>query len=126
MQPSQIREYTVGARSTDTFGRVLCNAREHHFVIDGPAQNGCPGEAVTPVEMFLASIGACGVELVQVVAREQGLPVPKIELTIDGMIDRSKPVRTDFTVLNQVRLRFRIGGVAQREAEDLVERFKGR
>ena len=43
-----IRQYATEAQSTDTFGRVLCTARNHHFVIDGPVQNGCPGEAVTP------------------------------------------------------------------------------
>ena len=60
------------ARSTDTFGRVLLSARDQHFVVDGPVQNGCPGEAVTPGEIFLAGVAACGVELVQVFAREIG------------------------------------------------------
>jgi hypothetical protein len=49
---------------------VLCTARDQHFVIDGPVQNGCPGEAVTPPEAFLTGVAACGVELVQVIARE--------------------------------------------------------
>src|SRR5881394_3490915 len=66
--PSLIREYDISARSTSTFGRVLCSARTHHFIVDGPVQNGCPGEEVTPPEAFLASIAACGVELVHVIA----------------------------------------------------------
>ena len=49
---SNIREYDVRARSTDIFGRVLCSARNHQFVIDGPVQNDCPGEAITPAESF--------------------------------------------------------------------------
>lgn len=126
MEPSQIREYTVSAQSTDTFGRVQCSARNHYFVVDGPVQNGCPGEAITPVELFLSSIAACGVELVEVIAREQGLPVPTVRVTIDGMIDRSRPVRQDVTVLNSVKLAFRIGEVSAEEARDLVDRFKGR
>ena len=49
--PSQVvSDYDVSARSTDVFGWVLCGVRDHHFVIDGPVQNGCPGEEVTPVE----------------------------------------------------------------------------
>src|SRR5688572_9539320 len=40
---SQIRETTVSGQSTDVFGRVLCSARTHHFVVDGPVANGCPG-----------------------------------------------------------------------------------
>ena len=50
--PSVVREYRVDARSTDVFGRVLVSARDHHFIVDGPVQNGCPGEEVTPPELF--------------------------------------------------------------------------
>lgn len=52
--PSQVSDYDVTARSTDIFGRVLCGMRGHHFIIDGPVQNGAPGEEVTPVEAFLS------------------------------------------------------------------------
>jgi uncharacterized OsmC-like protein len=126
MSASQIREYSASAQSTDTFGRVLCGARNHHFVIDGPAQNGCPGEAVTPPEAFLAGVAACGVELVQVIAREMGLPAPQVGVAIEGMVDRSRPVRTDVTLFNRVALRFTIGGVTREQAVDLVDRFKKR
>jgi len=66
MAQADIREYAAQAASTDAFGRVLTSARNHHFVVDGPVQNGCPGEAITPDELFLASVASCGVELVQV------------------------------------------------------------
>ena len=61
---ADIRESAAQARSTDTFGRVQCTARNHYFIVDGPVQNGCPGEAVTPGELFVSAIAACGVELV--------------------------------------------------------------
>ena len=125
MAQSQIRSYAVQARSTDTFGRVLCSARDQHFVVDGPAANGCPGEAVGPGELFLAGVATCGVELVQVVAREQQL-APRISVEITGTMDRSKPVRQDLSVFNAVELHFRFEGVTQAQAEDLVERFKRR
>ena len=126
MNASQIRSYTVQARSTDTFGRVLCNARNQHFVVDGPVQNGCPGEAVNPGELFLAGVAACGVELVQVIAKEQGLAPNAIAVSIEGSMDRSRPVRKDLTVFNSVRLSFELTGVTQAQAADLIERFKGR
>jgi len=69
---TDLRHYRADAKSTDTFGRVLCSAREQHFVMDGPVWNGCPGEALTPGEAFLAAVAACGVELAQVIAREDG------------------------------------------------------
>ena len=126
MAQSQIRSYAVQARSTETFGRVLCSARNQHFVVDGPVQNGCPGEAVNPGELFLASVAACGVELVQVIAKEQQCAPTSIAVEIEGSMDRANPVRQDFTVFNAVQLRFRLAGVTQSEAEDLIERFKGR
>ena len=122
---ADVRAYTVHARSTDTFGRVLCYTRNHHFIVDGPVQNGCPGEAITPAELFLASIAACGVELVQVIGREQQL-APRINVEIEGAIDRANPVRKDLTVFNTVRLRFDLKGVTRAQGNDLIERFKGR
>lgn len=123
---SQIRETTVSGQSTDVFGRVLCSARTHHFVVDGPVANGCPGEELTPPELFLASVVACGVELTQVIAREDGLPVPDVKATIYGKLDRGNPVRTDLTVFNEVRMTFTISGVSPQEAGAIVEKFKKR
>jgi uncharacterized OsmC-like protein len=121
-----IRKSEVEAQSTDTFGRVLCSARNHHFVIDGPVQNGCPGEAVTPPEAFLAAVAACGVELLQVIARELSLPIPSARVHVEGTVDRDRPVRPDFTLFNEVRLHFVVQGVTREQASDLVERFKKR
>ncbi len=126
MAQTDIRSYAVRARSTDTFGRVLCSARDQHFVVDGPVQNGCPGEALGPAEIFIAGVAACGVELMQVIAREQQLSPRSIAVEISASMDRSQPVRQDLTVFNSVDLRFRIGGVTPEEARDLVERFKRR
>jgi uncharacterized OsmC-like protein len=121
-----IRRYETHARSTDVFGRVLCDCREHHFVVDGPVHNGCPGEEVTPGELFLAGVATCAVELVQVFAREETVPLRTVKVEIAGEIEPENPVRRDLTLFNRVRLAFRIEGVSQTEAEHLVERFKGR
>jgi uncharacterized OsmC-like protein len=126
MAQTDVRSYNVNARSTDTLGRVLCSARDQHFVVDGPVQNGCPGEAVGPAELFLAGIGACGVELVQVIAKEQQLPLRSVNVQIEGSMDRSKPVRSDVTVFNSVHLRFQLNGVSQAQGGDLIDRFKRR
>ena len=119
----ELREYSAGARSTEAFGRVLCSAREHHFVIDGPIWNGCPGEALTPGEAFLASVAACGVELTQVIGREDGSDVGPVAVRIHGVVDREHPVREDLTVFNRVEMRFEISGVDEKQARSLVERM---
>ena len=126
MASSDIRQHEAQATSTDTFGRVLCSARNHHFVIDGPEQNGCPGEEVTPAELFLSAVASCGVELVQVLAKSSGISLQGIDVTIQGLMDRSKPVRSDVTLFNSVSLQFRMKGVTDGDAKQLVEKFKGR
>lgn len=126
MAANSVRSYDVQGRSTETFGRVLCSAQKHHFIVDGPSQNGCPGEAVTPAELFLSGVAACGVELVQVIGKEQGVTIPSLTVGIRGSIDRSKPSRPDVTLFQSVEIRFDFRGIDPATAADLVERFKQR
>ena len=126
MSQGEIRNYAVNARSTDTHGRVLCNVRNHHFVIDGPVQNGCPGEEVTPAELFLSGIAACGVELLQSFAKADQVPLRGVSVEIDGTLDRGNPVRSDLSVLNSVHLRFNLRGVTEAQGAALIQRFKNR
>ena len=126
MNESTIRKYEVAARSTVVFGRVVCSARQHHFIVDGPVQNGCPGEELTPVELFLSAVASCGVELIQVIARDEEIPLRSVAVEVHGMIDRGKQARPDVTLLSQVRLRFFLEGVADPQAKLLVEGFKRR
>jgi len=104
----------------------MCSVRDHHYVIDGPAQNGCPGEEVTPGELFLSAVASCGVELLQVIARSEGLPLQGIAVTIAGEMDRARPVRADVSLFNSVSLEFQMQGVTSHAAKVLVEKFKGR
>jgi uncharacterized OsmC-like protein len=126
MAASDVREYQVEARSTETFGRVLCSARDQHFVVDGPVQNGCPGEAITPAELFLAGVAACGVELLHVIARETQAPLRSVRVSAHGVLDRSRPVRGDVSVFNSVHLAFTLDGVDPAQADELISAFKRR
>jgi uncharacterized OsmC-like protein len=126
MAQTNVRRYTVQAGSTETFGRVLCSARTQHFVVDGPVQNGCPGEAVSPAELFLAGVASCGVELVQVIAAEQNVPLQAVSATIEGLQDRGQPVRPDVSLFNQVRLEFHLRGATEEQGTQLIETFKRR
>ena len=122
MSDGDLREYRASARSTDVLGRVLCDAREQHFVIDGPVWNGCPGEALTPGEAFLAGVAACGVELAEVIARDDGIELGRVAVEVQGVVDRQRPVREDLTVFNRVWMRFDVEGTSQERAESLIER----
>src|SRR5437763_16199950 len=126
MIQKDVRQYERQARSTETFGRVLCSARTQHFVVDAPIQNGCPGEAITPGELFLSGVATCGVELVQVLARAQQVPLQAVRATIRGTLDPSKPVRPDVTLFNTVQLHFFLKCVTDVQGQQLIESFKRR
>jgi uncharacterized OsmC-like protein len=123
---STIREYDVRARSTDVFGRVLCSAREHHFIVDGPVQNGCPGEELTPAEVFLSAVAACGTELIHVIARDQNAPLARVAVRIHGVVDRARQARPGVTTFNSVHIDFTLTGVDAVQGAALVDGFKGR
>lgn len=120
------RTTSVRAESAPTFGRVLCSAREQHFVVDGPVHNGCPGEALTPPELLFSAVASCGVELMHVIAREEGIPLERVAIRIDGTIDRARQSRTDRSHYNEVVLDIVLAGVTDAQAKMLVEGFQRR
>ncbi len=126
MTQTQVRNYAARAESTNTFGRVLVSARDQHLVIDGPVQNGCPGEAITPPEAFLGGVASCGVELIHVIAKDQNIGLKGVRVEIEGTVDRSNQSRKDVTLFNSVRLRVLMNGVTEAQGRLLVEGFKGR
>ena len=119
-------DYAVRTASTDTFGRVLMQARSNHLVVDGPAKNGCPGEAVTPAELFLGGVATCAVELLAVIARELGVGLTGVEAEMGGTIDRSAQARSDVTLFTSVALGLTLHGVGDEDAAALVAAFKAR
>src|SRR5882672_5116632 len=124
--PSTLREYDITARSTDVFGRVLCGARNHHFIVDVPIQNNCPGEELTPAEVFLSGVAACGVELIHVIAKDTAVPLDTVSVKIHGVVDRANQSRPNVTTFNRVELDFVLTGVDKQRGGALVDGFKGR
>ncbi len=126
METPDAPDYVVRSASTSTFGRVLLSARDQHLVVDGPAQNGCPGEAITPAELFLGGVAACAAELVQVIARERNLSLTGVQAEMAGTIDRAHAVRSDVTVFSSATLHFTFHGAGDEDAATLVQAFKSR
>lgn len=111
----------VRSRTTGEPGRSLATARDQHFVIDEPAYNGGPGEAITPAEVFLSGVSACGVLLVESFARRDGVALKHADATIEGVRRRDDPANFQYA-----KLRFELVGPSQAEAERLVEAYKAR
>ncbi|MBI2158950.1 MAG: OsmC family protein [Candidatus Rokubacteria bacterium] len=89
-----------------------------HFVLDSPTG---PNEALTNGEAFLAGISSCGVTLIEKHAQETGVPVKRMEVTIEGARRLDAPNR-----FQSVSMRFTIAGVDQAQAERLVETYRER
>jgi hypothetical protein len=66
------------------------------------------------------------VELVQVIARDEGRAIGPIRLAVEGKVDRSRQPRTDVTVFNTLRMRFTVAGTDVDAARALVDGFKRR
>lgn len=113
---NRVRSYSSG-----TPGRCLNNVRGHHFVIDEPPYAGGPGEEITPADAFLAGVSACGVLLVETFAKKEAIPFERAEATIEGIRSTS-----DTSRFERVTMHFAIAGPTQKQAEDLVERYKGK
>ncbi len=111
----------AGARSGGFPGRSVVSARNNHFVIDEPAYAGGPGEATTPAEAFLGAVAACGVLLVETFARQANVPLIHAEASIEGVRTKADPSK-----FQKVKLRFELRGVTPIQANELVEKFKGR
>jgi uncharacterized OsmC-like protein len=108
---------SVRSTSSGIIGRSLNAIRNHHIVIDSPTI----GEAVTSGEAFLAGISSCGVNLIEGVARDEGVPLSRTEVEIEGLRHPDAP--SDFA---QVNMRFTLHGVNQEQAQFLVQRYKDR
>ena len=113
---NRVRSYSSG-----TPGRSINSVRSHHFVIDEPPYAGGPGEEITPGDAFLAGVSSCGVLLVESFARDAKIPFQRAEVTIEGVRKKSDPSRFD-----HIAMHFEVAGPNQAQAEQLVERYKGR
>jgi uncharacterized OsmC-like protein len=106
---------TVRSYSSGTVGRSMNTVRNHHLIIDSPTI----GEEITSGDAFLAGVSSCGVTLVERAARDMGIPLQRMEVTIDGLRDRQAP-----STFARVDMRFLLVGVTQEQAETLVGRYK--
>src|SRR5262249_2815509 len=86
----------------------------------------CPGEEITPAEVFLSGVAACGVELMHVIARSENVPLDRATVDIHGIVDRSNPPRPDLTTFNSVQVDVTLWGPSTDQAKTVVDGFKRR
>ena len=116
---ADVKVDTVRSSSSGTPGRAVSEARGQRLVLDSSAHP--QDDAFTNSEAFLGAISSCGVTLIETYAREQGIPIQRMDVTIEGMRTAEEPNR-----FAGIAMRFSIAGVSQAQAEHLVETYRSR
>lgn len=110
--------YAARSTSSGTFQRSLNQVRNHHFVLDSPGV----GEEVTTGESFMAGISSCGVTLIEGAARDEDIPLQRIEVDIGAFRSDDAPTPD----LERIDMSFVLHGVSQAQAEHLVAVWRER
>jgi uncharacterized OsmC-like protein len=110
---------TIRSSSSGTIGRAYNASRGVRLAFDSSSR--AQPDTFTNSEAFLAAISSCGVTLIEMHARDTGVPLKGMEVTIEGVRAAAEPNR-----FSNVTMTFEIAGVGQEQAEALVETYRGR
>ncbi|MGH7344882.1 MAG: OsmC family protein [Candidatus Rokuibacteriota bacterium] len=109
----------VRSSSSGVLGRARSEARGYRLVLDSSSRP--HADAFTNSEAFLGGVSSCGVTLIEMHAKESGVPMTGIDVTIEGARAAAEPNR-----FATVTMTFEIAGVSQAQAEELVKTYRGR
>jgi uncharacterized OsmC-like protein len=110
---------TVRSTSSGVVGRADNTARSVRVAFDSSSRP--QPDALTNSEAFLAAVSSCGVTLIEMHARETGVKLGGMTVTIEGTRSAAKPNR-----FARVAMTFEMDGVSQSEAEALVATYRDR
>jgi uncharacterized OsmC-like protein len=110
---------TIRSSSSGTIGRAVSQARGQRLALDSSSRP--QPDALTNSEAFLAGVSSCGVTLIELHAREAGIPLTGLDVTIQGVRTAADPSR-----FATITMRFEMAGVSQAQAESLVETYRNR
>jgi len=114
----EVKIDSVRSESSGTLGRALSRGHGATLALDSSSRP--QPDAFTNSEAFLAGVSSCGVTLIEMHAKETGVPLARMAVTIDGSRD---PAVTRY---QSVHMRFEMAGVSQAQAEDLVKTYRSR
>ena len=110
---------TIRSSSSGTLGRARNSVRGQTLLLDSSARP--QADALTNSEAFLAGVSSCGVTLIEMHAQESGLPLRRMDVTIEGVRTAAEPNR-----FASVSMTFELSGVTQAQAESLVKVYRER
>ena len=109
---------TIVSSSSGTLGRARNEVRGVSVALDSSSRP--QPDAFTNSEAFLGSVSSCGVTLIEMHARETGVPLERMTVTIEGRRPATQPR------FSAVTMTFEMVGVSQAQAEALVEVYRQR
>jgi len=109
---------SVQSRSSGTVGRAVSAGHGATLVLDSSSRP--QADAFTNSEAFLAAVSSCGVTLIEAHARDTGVPLARMAVSIEGARDPAVPR------YQSVTMRFELAGVTQAQAEELVATYRSR
>src|SRR5690606_7737087 len=83
--------------SSETHARFVAGARQFSIVIDEPPVFGGDDLAANPVEYLLASYAGCINVVAHLTAKELGINLKKLSITVDGDINPARLLGTSDT-----------------------------
>ena len=116
---SQDKVETIRSSSSGVLGRARNTARGVTVAFDSSSRP--QTDALTNSEAFLAAVSSCGVTLIEMHAKETGVPLTGMDVTIEGTRTAGEPNR-----FARVSMTFELAGVSQMQAEALVETYRQR
>jgi uncharacterized OsmC-like protein len=109
----------VKSSSSGVVGRAQSVARSARLLLDSSSRP--QPDALTNSEAFLAGISSCGVTLIEMHAQETGIPLTRIDVTIEGVRTAAEPTR-----FAGMTMMFELAGVSATQAAKLVATYRGR
>ena len=110
---------TIRSSSSGAVGRAVSHARGVPLTLDSSTHP--KPDALTNSEAFLAAVSSCGVTLIEGRAQETGVPLTRMDVTIEGVRTAAEPNR-----FASVTMSFELAGVGQAQAEALVATYRQR
>ena len=110
--------YRARTYSSGTFGRAIGNVRGHNFIVDDGGW-----EEVGPGEFFLTGIAACGVNMMERLAKQDNIPLQWMDVTVECY---RNPDSTpgEVSVYDAIRVYVEMWGVQPQHAQALVKDWK--
>lgn len=120
LSETEFRTFKARSYSSGTAGRAICNSRNHHFIADE-----YDGDEVTAGEYFLSGLTACAVNMIERVATESEITLPRLDVQTEGTYERNQGTQPR-TLLRTLKMRFQFSGVTEEAAPSLVNTYHKR